>query len=70
MLFVRGLFNAEALKGNIRSSQTGNLPRLHWLLAAKSFRHQHRSTARPALRIIRPRISLVLGCKNRTWFGA
>src|SRR6185295_3364404 len=25
MLFVRGLFNAEALKGNIHSSQTGNL---------------------------------------------
>jgi len=25
MLFIRGLFNAEALKGNIHSSQTGNL---------------------------------------------
>src|SRR5215204_6299758 len=25
MLFVRGLFNQEALKGNIHSSQTGNL---------------------------------------------
>src|SRR5882724_300372 len=25
MIFVRGLFNAEALKGNIHSSQTGNL---------------------------------------------
>ena len=25
LLFVRGLFNAEALKGNIHSSQTGNL---------------------------------------------
>lgn len=25
MLFVRGLFNAEAQKGNIHSSQTGNL---------------------------------------------
>ena len=25
MLFVKGLFNAEALKGNIHSSQTGNL---------------------------------------------
>ncbi|OYW24904.1 MAG: hypothetical protein B7Z55_00855 [Planctomycetales bacterium 12-60-4] len=25
MLFVQGLFNAEALKGNIHSSQTGNL---------------------------------------------
>jgi hypothetical protein len=25
MVFVRGLFNAEALKGNIHSSQTGNL---------------------------------------------
>src|SRR5215468_278402 len=25
MLFMRGLFNAEALKGNIHSSQTGNL---------------------------------------------
>jgi hypothetical protein len=25
MLFVRGLYNAEALKGNIHSSQTGNL---------------------------------------------
>jgi hypothetical protein len=25
MLFVRGLFNADALKGNIHSSQTGNL---------------------------------------------
>lgn len=25
MLFLRGLFNAEALKGNIHSSQTGNL---------------------------------------------
>src|SRR5262245_4255153 len=25
ILFLRGLFNAEALKGNIHSSQTGNL---------------------------------------------
>ncbi len=25
MIFIRGLFNAEALKGNIHSSQTGNL---------------------------------------------
>src|SRR3982750_1466652 len=25
MIFVQGLFNAEALKGNIHSSQTGNL---------------------------------------------
>jgi hypothetical protein len=25
MLFIRGLFNAEALKGNIHSSQTGNM---------------------------------------------
>src|SRR5262245_44088916 len=25
VLFIRGLFNAEALKGNIHSSQTGNL---------------------------------------------
>ena len=25
MLFIRGLHNAEALKGNIHSSQTGNL---------------------------------------------
>ena len=25
MVFVRGLYNAEALKGNIHSSQTGNL---------------------------------------------
>src|SRR5215813_15325766 len=25
LLFLRGLFNAEALKGNIHSSQTGNL---------------------------------------------
>ncbi|MDA0837354.1 MAG: DUF1552 domain-containing protein [Planctomycetota bacterium] len=25
MLFIRGLFNAEALKGNVHSSQTGNL---------------------------------------------
>ena len=25
MLFVRGLYNEEALKGNIHSSQTGNL---------------------------------------------
>src|SRR2546422_4206537 len=25
MLFIRGLYNAEALKGNIHSSQTGNL---------------------------------------------
>src|SRR5262245_7751944 len=25
MLFIRGLFNAEAQKGNIHSSQTGNL---------------------------------------------
>src|SRR4026209_264995 len=25
ILFVRGLYNAEALKGNIHSSQTGNL---------------------------------------------
>src|SRR5262249_49602476 len=25
MLFIQGLFNAEALKGNIHSSQTGNL---------------------------------------------
>ena len=25
MIFVRGLYNAEAMKGNIHSSQTGNL---------------------------------------------
>src|SRR5213075_3476814 len=25
LLFIRGLYNAEALKGNIHSSQTGNL---------------------------------------------
>src|SRR3989442_2923142 len=25
MLFIRGLYNAEALRGNIHSSQTGNL---------------------------------------------
>ena len=25
MLFIRGLYNPEALKGNIHSSQTGNL---------------------------------------------
>ena len=25
MVFIRGLYNAEALKGNIHSSQTGNL---------------------------------------------
>src|SRR5207245_10374324 len=25
MLFIRGLYNEEALKGNIHSSQTGNL---------------------------------------------
>ena len=25
MIFIRGLYNAEALKGNIHSSQTGNL---------------------------------------------
>ena len=25
MVFIQGLYNAEALKGNIHSSQTGNL---------------------------------------------
>jgi len=66
MLFIRGLYNAEALKGNIHSSQTGNLlsgaplasggeirsgTSIDQLLA----RHHGKSTKVP---------SLVLGCEK------
>src|SRR5437867_5027738 len=66
MLFIRGLFNAEALKGNIHSSQTGNLLSGAPLAAGGEIRsgtsidqlvaQQHgRSTKVP---------SLVLGCEK------
>lgn len=66
LLFVRGLFNAEALKGNIHSSQTGNLLSGAPLAAGGEIRsgtsfdqliaqHVGRSTKVP---------SLVLGCEK------
>src|SRR6187401_813259 len=66
MLFIRGLFNAEALKGNIHSSQTGNLLSGAPLAAGGEIRsgtsidqllaqHHGRSTKVP---------SLVLGCEK------
>ena len=44
LLFVRGLYNEEALKGNIHSSQTGNLLSGAPLASGgeDSFRHEHR----------------------------
>jgi hypothetical protein len=64
-LFIRGLFNAEALKGNIHSSQTGNLLSGAPLASGGEIRsgtsidqllaqHQGRQTKVP---------SLVLGCE-------
>ncbi|MCC6820848.1 MAG: DUF1552 domain-containing protein [Verrucomicrobia subdivision 3 bacterium] len=66
MLFIRGLYNAEALKGNIHSSQTGNLLSGAPLAAGGDIRsgtsidqllaqHYGRSTKVP---------SLVLGCEK------
>jgi len=66
MLFVRGLYNAEALKGNIHSSQTGNLLSGAALAAGGEIRsgtsfdqviasHYGRATRVP---------SLVLGCEK------
>src|SRR5579872_2514296 len=66
MLFIRGLFNAEALKGNIHSSQTGNLLSGAPLASGGDIRsgtsldqvvaqHQGRLTKVP---------SLVLGCEK------
>jgi hypothetical protein len=66
MLFIRGLFNAEALKGNIHSSQTGNLLSGAPLASGGEIRsgtsvdqvlamHHGRSTKVP---------SLVLGCEK------
>ena len=52
LLFVRGLFNSEALKGNIHSSQTGNLlsgapPRIG---GRDQVGDQHRPVGRPGVR--------------------
>ncbi len=66
LLFIRGLYNAEALKGNIHSSQTGNLLSGAPLSAGGEIRsgtsidqvvaqHYGRSTKVP---------SLVLGCEK------
>jgi len=66
MLFIRGLYNAEALKGNIHSSQTGNLLSGAPLAAGGEIRsatsvdqllaqHYGRETKVP---------SLVLGCEK------
>ncbi|RIK73407.1 MAG: hypothetical protein DCC67_17950 [Planctomycetota bacterium] len=66
LLFIRGLFNAEALKGNIHSSQTGNLLSGAPLAAGGDIRsgtsvdqvvaqHYARSTKTP---------SLVLACEK------
>src|ERR1041384_4857993 len=68
MLFVRGLYNAEAQKGNIHSSQTGNLLSGAPLASGGEIRsgtsfdqflaqRYGRSTKVP---------SLVLGCENST----
>ena len=52
MLFIRGLYNAEALKGNIHSSMTGNLLSVRALGRRRSdpLRHEHRPVAGPAAR--------------------
>ena len=57
MLFIRGLYNAEALKGNIHSSQTGNLLSGAHLGHRRRdpLRHQHRPGPRRAAWAIRPR---------------
>jgi hypothetical protein len=66
LLFIRGLFNAEALKGNIHSSQTGNLLSGAPLASGGEIRsgtsldqvialHQNHATKVP---------SLVLGCEK------
>lgn len=66
MLFIRGLYNAEALKGNIHSSQTGNLLSGAPLASGGEIRsgmsldqviaqHQNHATKVP---------SLVLGCEK------
>jgi hypothetical protein len=65
LLFIRGLYNAEALKGNIHSSQTGNLLSGAPLApAARSARAQHRPGPRPAHRAQTKVPSLVLGCEK------
>ena len=51
MVFIRGLYNAEALKGNIHSSQTGNLLSGAPLAAGARRRSRWgRSTGRPRSR--------------------
>ena len=67
MLFIRGLYNEEALKGNIHSSQTGNL-----LSGApvgfrrrNSQRHQHRPVVGYRAMASSTKVpSLVLGCEK------
>src|SRR6185436_17565175 len=78
MLFVRGLFNAEALKGNIHSSQTGNLLSGAPLASGGDIRFGNiikqqlcqqigRSTKMPSL-VLRCKKSNPLVHKNNTYF--
>ena len=52
MLFVRGLYNVEATKGQYSQLTNGQSPlrRAAGLRRRDSFRHEHRSVSRPALR--------------------
>lgn len=62
MLFIRGLYNEQALKGNIHSSQTGNLlSGTTGLRRRNPFRHERRPVARAELR------PLDQGAKPRAW---
>ena len=65
LLFIRGLYNAEALKGNIHSSQTGNLLSGAPLSSAGEIRSGTSMDQVVAQRIGRPTKipSLVLGCE-------
>ena len=66
LLFIRGLYNAEALKGNIHSSQTGNLLSGAPLASGRRdpFRHELRPVARPAARTVDQGAQPGAGCEK------
>ena len=66
MIFIRGLYNAEALKGNIHSSQTGNLLSGAPLAAGGAIRSgtSFDQVVAQALRRETKLPSLVLGCEK------
>ena len=68
LLFIRGLFNAEALKGNIHSSQTGNLlSGAPWPRAARSGRERASTRCSPRRSAARPRCPASCWRASRRW---